>query len=498
MARNIVRGFLSIFSANLGLLFLTIAITPIVVRVLGSSGYGDYAVLLSILGIIMTFVNAGVFDGVRKYIAESRDAPDWQASVFSYYLRFAAVLALIAVLVMVILTYSGLIQRVFGPQYDVYFYILSGLVVAQQFSSLARGTLMGLGYEHFSEPLRLTRKVLFAAIGIPLAFIGFGVTGVLIGRLAARILTSVVAYALIFRQIPMSAITKRLSATFPHRELISFNSMSVLLTLCIASLYNVDVLLLKVFMGSETTGYYKAALVTAEFIWFVPKALQVVLMHSTSELWSDQNVHQITELASRATRYALLLTVLLAIGIAALADAFVPLYFGDEFVPAITPLLFLLPGTIGLAVSRPMLAIGQGKGSLHVLVYATGAAALINVVLNIALIPRFGMVGAAIGTSVGYGSMLLFHTRSARLIGFDPVGDLRLGRITVTAVPAAAVIFLLAELASPPLLSLIVVPPVGFLVYATLAIYVGAVDGNELTELIDHLPINRVPFSSPD
>lgn len=498
MARNIVRGFLSIFSTNLGLLLLMVVITPIIARVLGSSGYGDYAVLLSILGILMTFVNAGVFDGVRKYIAESRDEPDWQASVFSFYLRFATVIALVAAMVLSIITYSGLIQWIFGPQYEVYFYLLAGLVVAQQISSLARGTLMGLGYEHFSEPLRLLRQVLFAGIGIPLAVIGFGVAGILIGRLAARILTSAIAYALIFRQIRPGAITKQRSATFPRRELVSFNSMTVLFTLFMTSLYDVDVLLLKLFMGSETTGYYKAALVTAEFIWFVPKALQIVLLHSTSELWSEQNTRQITELASRATRYALLLTVLLAIGIAALADAFVPFYFGSEFDPAITPLLLLLPGTIGLAVSRPMLAIGQGKGSLRTIVYATGGAALINVVLNIALIPRFGMVGAAIGTSVGYGSMLVFQTRSSRLLGFDPTVDLRLGRIAATAVPSAAIIFLLAELTPPDLLSLLVVPPIGFLVYAALAVYVGAIDASELGQLIDTLPVSRIPFRSPD
>lgn len=498
MGRNIVRGFLSIFGSRLGRVILGIGSTPIIVRILGSSDYGDYGVVLSVLSLVWIFVNAGIFDGIRKYIAESRDDPDWQADVFVFYLRLALVTAAVAALLVVGLTFGNVVQAVFGEPFEAYFYLLAGIIVVRQFWMVARATLMGLGYEQYSESIRLLRFVLLLGIGVPLAFVGFGVTGLLIGRLVGAGLVALGAYVLVFRKISPTAITSPLPSGFPRRELLSFNVMSIVLTFLMVSLYHTDVLLLKLFKGSTVTGYYKAALVIAEFVWFAPVALQMVLLHSTSELWSKNDDEQITRLASRATRYSLLLTLLLAIGLAALAHAFVPLYLGEEFRPAITPLLLLLPGTVGFSVARPIFAIGQGEGSIGILVRATVVSTVLNLVLNLVLIPQYGMVGAAVATSVGYGSMLLLHVWSARTIGFDPLNDLRFARVAITALSSGAFIFLLARAIGSPLVALVFVPPLGFLCYSAVAITVGAIDYGELDEIADHLPVSDLPFVSPD
>jgi O-antigen/teichoic acid export membrane protein len=496
--RSIVRGFLSIFGADVGKLLLSLAITPIIVRVLGGKGYGDYAFLLSVLGIAMIFVNVGIFDGVRKYVAENRDDPNWKANVFAFYLRVALVVAVGVSMLVIALGQIGVVGMAFGQRYEIYVYLVAGLIVTRQLATLARGTLMGFGYEQFSEPLRLLRLVLMAVVGIPLAVVGFGVSGLLAGRLVARAAVAAISLSVVFRKVDRRSLTARLPDGFPRRELFSFNSLSVVLLLLTMSLYHVDVLLLKGFTNSSTVGYYKAALVVAEMLWFAPQAFQMVLLHSSSELWSEQNTEYITEIASRTTRYTLLLSLLLGLGLFALADAFVPLYFGKEFEPATAPLLFLLPGTIGFAVVRPTIAISQGKGDLRNLIHATGIASVLNLVLNVTLIPRYGMVGAAIGTTVGYGSMFALHVRSARKFGFDPLADLRAGRIAVTAIPTMAVIVALSEFLPGQLLSLVVVPPVGFLVYTGLAIYVGALDGEEIDRLLDRVQLEDIPLVSPD
>jgi O-antigen/teichoic acid export membrane protein len=498
VSRNIVRGFLSIFGADVGKLLLSLAITPIIVRVLGGKGYGDYAFLLSVLGITMIFVNAGIFDGVRKYVAENREDLNWKSNVFAFYLRVALVVAVCVSGLVVLLGHFGLVEMAFGERYETYVYLVAGLIVTRQLASLARGTLMGFGYEQFSEPLRLLRLVLMAVVGIPLAVVGFGVSGLLAGRLVARTVVAGISLGVVFRQVNRRSITARLPDGFPRRELVSFNSLSVVLLLLTMSLYHVDVLLLKAFTNSSTVGYYKAALVVAEMLWFAPQAFQMVLLHSSSELWSEQNTEYITEIASRTTRYTLLLSLLLGLGLFTLADTFVPLYFGREFEPATMPLLFLLPGTIGFAVVRPTIAISQGKGALRDLIYATGTASVLNLLLNVTLIPRYGMVGAAVGTSVSYGSMFALHVRSARKFGFDPLDDLRAGRIAATAIPTMAIIFALSKVLPGRLLALAVVPPVGFLVYTGLAVYLGALDGEEIDRLLEKVQLENLPLVSPD
>lgn len=485
---KILSGFLSIVAGRVGTLALGLVITPLLVRALGSSLYGDYAFLASVLAIATIVVNAGIFDGVRKYVAEDRPIPEWPDRVFGFYARVAVVLAVPAAAALALLAATGTGDRLLGRPYDAYLAILAVLLVLQQAHSLARAGLMGRSLERHSEPLRVLRKLLFGLLAVPLAVLGYGVVGVLLGQVVATAAVVAVGTALLARRIDLRAALRPAADALPRRELVAFNGLSVALVVCTASLYHVDVLLLRLLAGSAATGYYRAALVLAEFVWFVPIAAQTVLLHSTSELWSRDARERITALASRTTRYVLALSVLLVLGLAALADAFVPVYYGPAFAPAVAPLLALLPGALGFAIVRPVFAIGQGKGDLHPLVGATGAAALLNLGLNLALIPRFGAIGAAAATSVGYGSMLGLHLYAARRIGFDPLADLRLGRLAITAGGAAPVIFGLAAVLESPALALAVVPPAGFAVYAWLALR---------TRLVEPTEVERVLAASP-
>ncbi|MFC6835904.1 lipopolysaccharide biosynthesis protein [Halomarina ordinaria] len=488
MSRSIVRGFLSVLSTDVLVLLLSLVITPLLVRILTPGQYGEYAFVMTVLTFTMIFVNAGLFDGIRKYLAEETRAPEWQGQVFGYYTRVGTVVALVAALLVLASVWTGAIARLFGTEFERYFLLLAALVVIRQFWAIGRATLMGLGLEHLSEPVKVARWVVFALVGLPLAAIGLDVVGLLLGRIVARFVVLLVAFGLVFRYLSPTSLLTPAPEGFPRRELLSYNAFSVVLVFLLNSLYSVDVLLLTYFTESAQVGYYNAALVVAEFLWFVPLALQTVLLQSTSGLWSRAEHDAVTEVASRATRYCLLLTTLMCLGLLALADTFVPLYFGAEYTAAILPLLLLLPGSLGFALARPIFAIGQGKGALRLLAVATGAAALLNLLLNLVLIPRYGTAGAAVSTSIGYGSMLAFHVWCAGRIGFDPLSDLRLLRVTATAALSAPVIFGLDALLANDWAALAVVPPAGFLVYAALAVGTGAIDGAELTELRRYLP----------
>lgn len=488
MASNILRGVLSVIGGEAAILLVAIITTPIITRILGSGGYGDYAFVISLLGIITIFTRMGISAGIRKYIVEDRDEERWRERVFGFYFQLGMVLAIVSSIVIAVFSFSGLASRYLGEEFKIYFYLLCGIVLAEQFIYVFRYTLMGLGYEHYSEPLIVGKRILFALIGISLAYIDYGVAGLLAGTIIAAAISSVAAYYLLKDKISMSIVFGSIPAKVPYRELVGFNVFNTIFVLLTMSLYHIDILLLQLFIGSEQTGFYKAALVIAEFLWFAPVAIQTVFIHSTSEMWSKNQHERITRIASQTTRYTLGVGILLAIGLASLADPFVPLYFGTEYEATIVPLLLLLPGALGFAVARPIFAIGQGKGDLRTLIYATGTVAIINLVLNLLLIPLYGMNGAAVATSISYGSMIVFHIWSARKVGFDPVSDLRIARIAVTAGLSAAVIFGLTYLISHDILVLIVVPLVGFIVYSMLALKTRAIDPEEFRNVLSELP----------
>jgi len=483
---DLTKAFLSIFSGKVSTVLITISVTPLLARLLGSNAYGDYAFMLSVVGVSMILVNAGIYDGVRKFIAERRDDHQWVAHVFGFYLRLGIVLAAIAATILLVVTQVGGIGQVFGSAFESYFIVVAVLIVGRQLFQTTRGGLMGLGLETYSETLQVGRKLTFAVIALGLAG-GWGVVGVLTGHVIASIGMSLLALLVLRSRVDVTAALAATPTDFPRRRLALFNLESIILTLLMASLYHVDVLLLNPIAGSQATGHYKAALMVAEFLWFGPFALQTALLHSSSRLWAEHGPERITTLSARVTRLTVAVTVLLTLGIAALVTVFVTLYFGQAFEPASGAVVLLLPGALGFAVARPIFAIGQGKGQLRPLIVATGVAAMLNLGLNLLLIPRYGMIGAGIATSFGYGSMLVMHIYAARTIGYDPLADLRLVRLLATVGVAAPVIFGLAWVV-PPLPSLVVVPIAGGIVYSVAAVRFRLVDPDEIEWALDRLP----------
>ncbi|MFB6150295.1 MAG: polysaccharide biosynthesis C-terminal domain-containing protein [Haloarculaceae archaeon] len=488
MQRNIVRGVLSVVSAKAATLVVGLVTTPLLYRMLGPAQFGEYTTVLSTHSLFMILVSSGVTSGVRKYVAEESRWPDWEADVVGFYFRLAIGLALLGAAVYVLALRTGLVARVFGPAFETYFALTVVLVVTAQLWAFARRALMGFGLEHVSEPLLVVYRATFAAVALGLVFLGYGVLGALGGQVAATALVAVLGLALLAREVPVASFVSLAPSRFPRKQLLTFNLLSVLLTFLLTSLYHVDVIMLQTMRGSQQVGNYKAALTLAEFLWFVPMALQAVYVHSASSLWSQNRRRHVSDLATRTTRYTLLLTAVMALGLASLAHVVVPLYWGPEAAPAVVPLLLLLPGAVGFAVVRPTLAIEQGHGDLRFATIATGLAALVNVVLNAILIPELGMRGAAIATSVGYGSMLAFHVWSARKIEIDPLTDARLGRIALTTVLAAIPIALLPRWFASDLVTLAVVPPVGLVAYVGLSFLTGALDPDEVLDILSGFP----------
>lgn len=483
MRRNIISGFLYVASSKVGMLLASVVITPALVRLLGRNNYGDYAFALSIFSLTVIFTSSGIQTGVRKYVAEDRDVDGWQSDVFVFYLRVACVLALVGALTLLALLEFGILGALVGDEIGTYLYVVVILVPAHQLFTLCRSGLMGLGLEKYSEPLRVVERIVFGVTAVGLTYASYGVTGALFGRFFALTFVGLAGLVIIVSQFGLGGLLDRTVPNLPRRDLLEYNWFSTGLGFLTASLYHTDVILIQSFTASGETGLYKSALVVTSFLLFVPEAVQIVLLHSTSELWRDGLRERISDIASQVVRFTFAGTLLLALGLSALAEPFVILYFGESFRQAVRPLLWLLPGTVGFAIARPIYAIGQGKGDLRPLVLATGGAAVINLGLNLVLIPQYGIEGAAIATTVGYGSMLVFHALAAYRIGFAPLRDFRVGRITVSGLIAALPIHALAALIKDPVVSLFVIPPLGCAVYVTAVIMTGAVTLTELTEL---------------
>ena len=85
-----------------------------------------------------------------------------------------------------------------------------------------------------------------------------------------------------------------------------------------------------------------------------------------------------------------------------------PLVFGNEFLPAQSALVWLGPAAFAVATGCASGAWLNTQGHQKIIAQRSAIGALVNIILNLLLIPRMGFVGAALATSFSYASSVYF------------------------------------------------------------------------------------------
>ena len=145
-------------------------------------------------------------------------------------------------------------------------------------------------------------------------------------------------------------------------------------------------------------GYYSVAVVITELIFFLSIAVETVLYPKTSH----QTLGEAKETAARASRIVLWLSILAGIGLAIFSKIIILLYGGQAFLPAVTPLLILIPGTVFFVIPKLLSTFWIRKGWFLKLSYIASSMAIFNIILNLILVPKYGITGAALASSLTY------------------------------------------------------------------------------------------------
>jgi len=482
MARSLFDAIVSILFGKVGVMVISAVFTPILVRMLGPSQYGQYATILSIFALVNVILTSGTNDAIRKFISE-RDDQKWRNDIFGSVGRLAILLWIIVAVGFLIGINSGVVESAFGSEYVPLFYLLIFYALGRQSREFLLRTLMGLQKELYTEPTRVLQKTTFAVLALFAAYHGYQVPGILAADIITSALISLILLIIISKEVDLRSLFRSSDTTLQKSSVYTYTVNTMIFVGCTTSLIHIDVLILRFNEPENVVGYYRGALVIAQTLWAGSFAIQLALLQRVSGLWEDNDISGIQERASQASRYAVLFTLLVIIGMAVLAHDFVPLYLGSGFQPAVLPLLLLLPGVLGFAIARPILAINQAQRSLRPLIAAAAGSAVLNIILNLLLIPIFGMTGAAIATSLSYFSLVMTQSVAARKLGYKPFQGIRLSRIFLIGIITTIPLFVLSRVIQSPVLSIIVVAPVGFCLFSGLAIQADLVPSEDLEQL---------------
>ena len=165
----------------------------------------------------------------------------------------------------------------------------------------------------------------------------------------------------------------------------------------------IDLLMIQYMRGAEETGFYSIAAGVADLVYLLPVIVGTILFPRLSAMSSDQ---ERWDFARVVARWVGLMMLFIAGVVALVAEPLVALLYGRSFLPAVPALIWLMPGIVMLSVNTIYMNYFASMGMPPITVYSPGAAAVLNVLLNIKLIPSLGIVGASIASTVAYGMML--------------------------------------------------------------------------------------------
>src|SRR5204862_5858917 len=186
--------------------------------------------------------------------------------------------------------------------------------------------------------------------------------------------------------------------------------------LMITLFFQVDAVMLEAMRGSREVGWYRAPVLVLEGLTLVPRVLSYALIPTMAALHAT-NAAAVTGLYRRGCKYLMLVGLPIAVFGALASGPFVSFLFGAEYGPSVAAARVLLPAAAFMFLSNfgeTTLACVNRWGTIVVI---STLALVLNVGLNLALIPRMGFVGAAWATLATEGAYFAATAVALRAYG---------------------------------------------------------------------------------
>lgn len=163
--------------------------------------------------------------------------------------------------------------------------------------------------------------------------------------------------------------------------------------------YRADIYLIQALLLSpaKALAQYSTAVTMAELVFYVPNSIGTIFLPRVAGATAEDA----NRMLGRVARLSTLITVCLALALIPTAvigiHLVLPLY--ADCLPAF---LVLLPAVVSLSLAKIMTSYISGRGRAGLVSIAITVALVLNVILNLILIPRFGIVGASLSSVASY------------------------------------------------------------------------------------------------
>jgi O-antigen/teichoic acid export membrane protein len=265
--------------------------------------------------------------------------------------------------------------------------------------------LVGLGRVPLFNALEVTfRGIGVGALFVVLVLLKGDIRWVLILNLLVAMTGGAVVARVLRGQIHDSGGTGSRTDMALFRTSVGYGARAYTAALLAYLIVRSDMLLVNSLRGTAEAGIYSIAVQVADLIYLLPMSIGMVLFPRLTRHSEGDPVF-----AMKVTRHTAFLLFLLCAAAAILARPAVQLLYGPSFTPAVSALWWLLPGIWAYGVANQISAQLASSGMPLPAVLIWIPPLVLNVALNLAWIPRWGINAASASSSVCYLLVLALH-----------------------------------------------------------------------------------------
>jgi len=389
--RRIAKNALVLFIAQAISIVLSLVMVIFLARFLLSEGYGQYSLVFSFVAIFAVFIDFGFNTLLTREIARNKkDLNTYLNNAFSIRLILSIIILFLIVLTINLMGYPEDVKTAV--------YIIGISTIISAFSSLFNSVFRAFEKMEYESLTTIAEKIIVSSATIFLLFQGYGLIAVCYAFLFGSIINLLIHLYLYKKNFAETIF--RFEKNNKIWLFLIKNGLPFALAGIFTILYlKIDTIMLSVMKGDSVVGWYNVAQnITSSFSFiagvFLASIFPVISGYFVTSKESLKKVYALS------FKYLFIIILPISAGIFLLSERIILLFFTSEYLPSINALRILTWLQIFAFLGWLLGTFLNSMNKQKLFTYAVGIGALVNIILNLILIPSLSLYGAAIATLI--------------------------------------------------------------------------------------------------
>ncbi len=458
----------------------------VIARGFGPEAYGLFSLAVMVSGIFIAFASFGLVEGVTRYIPYYKGKRQYDRAryIFRFTFIFISVLSILFGILLFFLSEYISVRIFHNSNLIIYLKTFGFLVPISVLSSFYLASIraaekIGL-YSFiiniFQSGAKLALLGLLILIGIRESAVPFSYLGGTLLMLFAAYISSKYYVRELFKKSGANENERRESV----REVFSYSWPLMFLSLITVLFGWIDSFVIGYVMNASDVGFYNAAFTIVAFLGIAPDLFMQLFFPLIVREYAKKKIKLIEEISKQVAKWIYIMNLPLFIILFLFPGAMINIFFGKEYLVAESALRILSIGGVLSSLLTLQSNILSMAGKSKLILSNLIIASLVNLILNILLVPKYGLIGAASATAFVW--MVLSLVVFIQVKVYTTIIPLRrkMAKITIISLIAAALLLLVKQFVPLSIINVIILGILFGMVYLFIIFITGCLDRNDL------------------